>query len=97
MLRKRISFAVFVACMENTRLPKCVVFGELMRIAGWWEEIKFGIERIQDALRAFVINADQGMTEAAQNERKLRKTAGQGAGCFMVKWIASKWIASEKD
>ena len=34
MLRKRISFAGIVTCMENMRLPKYVVFGELMRGAG---------------------------------------------------------------
>ena len=40
MLRRRISVAEFATCMENTRLPKCLVFGELMRVAGWWTEIK---------------------------------------------------------
>ena len=49
-----------------------------MRIAGWWAETKFGIERnIQDALRAFVINADQGMTEAAQNEGNCERRQGK--------------------
>ena len=28
--RRRILFAGFVAPMEETRLPKCVIFGELM-------------------------------------------------------------------
>ena len=31
---RRILFAVFVARMENTRLPKCVMFGELVGGAG---------------------------------------------------------------
>ena len=30
MRRRWILFAGFVACMEDTRLPKCVMFGELM-------------------------------------------------------------------
>ena len=30
MHRRRIIFAGFVARMEDTRLPKCVMFGELM-------------------------------------------------------------------
>ena len=30
MRRKRILFAGFVACMEDTRLPNGVKFGELM-------------------------------------------------------------------
>ena len=32
--RRRISFAGFVARMEDTRLPKCVMFGELVGGAG---------------------------------------------------------------
>ena len=32
--RRRILFAAFVARMEDTRLPKCVVFGELVGSAG---------------------------------------------------------------
>ena len=31
MRRRRILFAGFVARMEDTRLPKCVVFGELQQ------------------------------------------------------------------
>ena len=32
--RRRILFAGFVARMEDTRLPKCVMFGELVGGAG---------------------------------------------------------------
>ena len=32
--RRRILFAEFVARMEDTRLPKCVMFGELVGSAG---------------------------------------------------------------
>ena len=32
--RRRILFAEFVARMEDTRLPKCVMFGEMVRGAG---------------------------------------------------------------
>ena len=32
--RRRILFAGFVAGMEDTRLPKCVIFGELVGGAG---------------------------------------------------------------
>ena len=39
--------------------------------------------------RAFGINADQ-WTTAAQDEGEWRKTAEQGAGRFMVKWIAAE-------
>ena len=34
MRRTRILFAVFVARMEDTRLPKCVMFGESVGSAG---------------------------------------------------------------
>ena len=42
-----------------------------------------------DDLRAFGINADQ-WTIGAQNERKWRRTAEQGAEHFMAKWIAAE-------
>ena len=32
--RRRISFAGFVVRMKDTRLPKCVIFGELVGCAG---------------------------------------------------------------
>ena len=32
--RRRILFEGFVACIEDTRLPKCVMFGELVGGAG---------------------------------------------------------------
>ena len=40
-------------------------------------------------LRAFGINAHQ-WTTAPQNEGKWRRTAEQGAGHFMIKWIAAE-------
>ena len=90
--RRRILFAEFVAQMEDTRLPKCVIFGELMRGAGC---VGGGGRRVDgcllDNLRAFGINADQWVT-AAQNEVQLRKTTGQKVERFMVKWIAAKKV-----
>ena len=44
---------------------------------------------LMDDLRAFGINADQWIT-AAQDEGEWRKTAEQGAGYFMAKWIAAE-------
>ena len=81
--RKRILFAGFVARMENTRLPKCVMFGELVGGAGCvggQEEEWMGC--FLDNLRAFGINADQWKT-AAQDEGEWRRTAEQGAEHFM--------------
>ena len=34
--KRRILFAVFMARMENTRLPKCVMFGELLGARAVW-------------------------------------------------------------
>ena len=42
-----------------------------------------------DDLRAFRINADQ-WTTAAQDEGEWRRTAEQGAGHFMAKWIGAE-------
>ena len=53
--RRRILFAGFDVPTENTRLPKCLMFGELMRGC------------LVDDLRAFGNNANQ-WTTAAQYE-----------------------------
>ena len=57
--RRRILFAGFVARMEDTRLPKCVMFGELMGGAGCVGAGKRVDGVFPDDLRAFGINADQ--------------------------------------
>ena len=59
-------FAGFVRCMEDTRLPKCVMFGELARgtscVVGQEKE---WMGCFLDDLRAFGIIADQ-WTAAAE-------------------------------
>ena len=88
--RRRILFAGFVANMEDTRLPKCVMFGDLVGGAGYvGGQKKEWMGCFLDDLRAFGINAGQ-WTSAAQDEGEWRRTAEQGAGRFMVKWIAGK-------
>ena len=80
--RRRILFAGFVARMEDTRLPKCVVFVEMVGGAscvGGQEKEWMGC--FLDDLRAFGINADQ-WTTAAQDEGEWRRTAEQGAVTF---------------
>ena len=57
--RRRILFTGFVARVETTRLPKCVMFGEFVGGAGC-----VGVEKKEwmgclDDLRAFGINANQ--------------------------------------
>ena len=76
--------------MEDTRLPKCVMFEELMGGAGCVrEQEKERMGCFLDDLRAFGLNADQWTTEA-QDEGEWRRTAGQRAEHFMAKWIAAE-------
>ena len=83
-------FAGFVARMEDTRLPKCVMFGELVGgagcVGGQGEE---WMRCFLDDLRAFGINAEQ-WTTAAQDEGEWRRTVEQGAEYFMAKWMAAE-------
>ena len=88
--RRRILFAGFVARMEDTRLPKCVMFVEMVGGAG----CVAGLEKVRmgcflDDLRAFGINADQ-WTTAAQDEGEWSRTAEQGTEHFMAKWIVAE-------
>ena len=88
MRRRRILFVGFVTRMENTRLPKCVMFGELVGGAGCvGGQEKEWMECFLDDLRALGINTDQ-WTTAAQDEGEWRKTAEKGAERFMAKWVA---------
>ena len=76
--------------MEDTRLPKCVMFGEMVGGAGCvggQEKERMGC--FLDDLRAFGINADQ-WTTAAQDEGEWRRTAEQGVGHFMAKLITAE-------
>ena len=57
--KRQILFVGFVAGMEDTRLPKCVMFGELVGGAGCVEgQKKEWMGCFLDDLRAFGINAD---------------------------------------
>ena len=83
-------FAGFVARVEGTRLPKCVMFGEMVGGAGCvGGQEKEWMGCFLDDLRAFGINADQ-WTTAAQDEGEWRRTAEQGAENFMEKWIVAE-------
>ena len=78
--------------MEDTRLPKCVMFGELLvggaGCVGGQEKEWMGY--FPDDLRAFGINADQWTNAAQQDEGEWHRTAEQGAEHFMAKWIAAE-------
>ena len=76
--RRRIFFAGFVARMENTRLPKCVIFGEIVGgggCVGGQEKEWMGC--FMDDLKAFGVNADQWAT-ATQDDEEWSRTAEQG-------------------
>ena len=87
---RRILFAGFAARMEDTRQPKCVMFGEMVggagRVGGQEKE---WMECLLDDLRAFGINADQ-WTTAALDKGEWRRTAEQGAEYFKAKWIVAE-------
>ena len=76
--------------MEDTRLPKCVMFGELGGGAGYvGGQEKEWMGCFLDDLRAFGINADQ-WTTAAQDEGEWQRTVEQLAEHFMAKRIATE-------
>ena len=88
MRASRRLFAGFVARMEDTKLPKCVMFGESVgaqAVLGGlcWAGCAGGQEKewmgcFLDDLRPFRINTDQ-WTSAAQDEGEWRKAAEHGA------------------
>ena len=91
MSRRYIRFAGFMVRMEDTRLPKCVMFVELVggavRVGGQGKE---WMGCLLDDLRAFDVNSDH-WTTAAQDERGWPKIAEQGgAERFMAKCIAAE-------
>ena len=83
-------FAGFMARMEDTRLPKCVMCGELAGGADCVEgQGKEWMWCFLDDLRAFGIIADQ-WTTAAQDEGDWCRTVEYGAEHFMAKWVAAE-------
>ena len=63
--RRIILFAGFVARMEDTRLPNCVMFGRLMgRVGCVGGQKKVWTGCLLDDVRGFGINADQWTTAA---------------------------------
>ena len=75
-------FAGFVARMEDTRLPKSAMFGELVGGAGCvGGQEKEWMGCLLDDLRVFGISADE-WTTAAQDEGGWHKTVEQGVERF---------------
>ena len=73
--KRRILLAGFVARIEDTRLPKSVMFGELEGGVGYvGGQEKEWMGYFLDGLRAFGFNTDK-WTTVAQDEGEWRKTA----------------------
>ena len=88
--RRIVLFVGFVARMEDTRLPNCVMFGRLMGgegCVGGQEKEWTGC--LLDDLRGFGINADQWAI-VAPDEEEWRKMDEQRAERFMVNWITAE-------
>ena len=76
--------------MEDTRLPKCAIFGEMVGGAGCvGDQEKEWMGCFLDDVRAFGVNVDQ-WTTAAQDEGGWRRTAEQGAEHCTAKWIVAE-------
>ena len=78
-LRRRwILFAGFVARMEDTRKPMCLMFGKMVEgagcVGGQEKEWMGGVS----------------WTTVAQDVGEWRRTAEQGAEHFMAKWILAE-------
>ena len=85
-------FAGFVARMEDTRLPKCVMFGEYVGGAGYLEdqEKKWkGCCWTSPALSASTPTSGQLQPWTRGNGAGRRN---QGAECFMTKWITAEKV-----
>ena len=97
MRRRRILFAGCVARMEVSRLPKYMMFGELIggadcvgrREKEWMVCVCPG-----PFFRAFCINADQ-RTTVVRVEGEWRKTVEQVAERSVAKWIAAEKARAE--
>ena len=86
MRRRRTLFAGFVARMEGTRLPKCVMFGELVRGAGcvgrqekeWKRGVFHGRYQSFQYQRRPVVGCSPGRGGMTQERRnKGRNVSGQ--------------------
>ena len=73
--------------MKDTRLSKCVMFGECVGGEKEW------MGCFLDDLGAFGINTDL-WTTAAQDDEEWHRTAEQGAGRFMAKYCSSCFVDS---
>ena len=97
--RRRVLFAGFVARMEDTRLPKCSMFVELVGGAGCvGGQEKEWMGCFVDDLRAFGINADQWTTAAQDGRTKGGTFHGEMDRCRGSQdWTTACSRMSERD
>ena len=87
-LKRRILFlAGFVVRLEDTRLPKCVMFGELVGRGVGRKKSGWGVSCMTFELS--VSTPTSGRLQP-RTRGEWRKTAEQGAERFMAKWIAAE-------
>ena len=81
--RRQILFAGFVARREDTRPPKCVMFGEMVGgvdcVGGQGKEL---MGCFLDDLRAFGINADQWTTACSPGRGRMAQNGRTRGGTF---------------
>ena len=88
MRRRRILFEGFMARVEDTRLPKCVMFRELRGrglLGGPEKRVEMGC--ILDDLRAFDINTDQSMEAYSPGREGMAQDGGTRGGTFLGEMV----------
>ena len=83
-------FAGFVACMKDTRLPKCVMFGELVGArAAWGARKKSGWGVSWTTLELSVLTSTSGRLQSRRKENGARRrNKGRNVSYGEIKWIA---------
>ena len=79
-------FAGFVARMEDTRLPKYLMFGEMVGGAGQGKEWVWGVSLTTSE---FSVSTPTSGRLQPRTGGGWRRTAEHGAEHFMAKWIAA--------
>ena len=91
--RRQILFAGFVVRMEDTRLPKCVLFGELVGGAGCAESQRKRVDGIFLGRPQIFRHQRRPVDDCSPDEGEWHRTAEQRAEHFMAKWIAADKVS----
>ena len=88
--RRRILSAGFVARMENLRLPRCVMFVELVGGAGCVGGAGKRVDGVSPGRFQRFWYQRRPVDDCSPDEREWRKTTEQGTESFTAKWIAAE-------